>query len=81
MNRLTAEERGRVFRARERATLEPTSRHNAMSDQPFGPSSTYLGRRLAALGTTLIALAAGSAYHWVAFHLPTSLADALLPRL
>jgi hypothetical protein len=81
MNRLTLEERRRMFLARQEAgrqTLVQTFQPMAVTESSATPWLTQ------ALGTGMIvALLGGGLIAWqaLAFHVPTSIIEALLPRL
>ena len=80
MGALTAEERRRVFLARQAASRQALARR---STPVTGPEPhTLRRRRTAFLRAAMIAALLGTgwvAYHVVEFHMPASIADAL-PR-
>lgn len=84
MNRLTQEERRRVYLAQQKAREDMFARLQTVP--ATGPAESSMDRRkiLRLLKTGLIVTLLGGgvlAYHTLEFHLPASIVEVLLPRL
>ena len=82
MSRIRSEERHRVFLARQEANRRMLALPSVPTAACSPPSrGRWLGQLLKAM--MVVALLSGGwfAYHAVEFHVPTSLVEALMPRL
>ncbi|MGH7324390.1 MAG: hypothetical protein ACREJ9_07060 [Candidatus Rokuibacteriota bacterium] len=83
MNRLTPQERRKVYEAQQRAREIMLARLNAPVTSPAGPVIDEIGRRRLLKAAVIAAVLGGGflASTTLEFHLPASLIEALLPRL
>ncbi|MGH7325997.1 MAG: hypothetical protein ACREJ9_15330 [Candidatus Rokuibacteriota bacterium] len=83
MNRLTPEERRRVYLAQQRARASMLARLNAPLTVAAGSGADERGRRLLLTAMVIAAMLGGGflASQTFEFHRPASLVEAFLPRL
>lgn len=83
MNRLTPQERRRVYLAQQRARQSMLARLNAPPTAPVDSGADERGRRRLLKAVAIAAMLAGSflASQTFEYHPPASLIEALLPRL
>jgi hypothetical protein len=82
MDRLTPEERRRVSLARQEANRRTLARMSAPIASTPPPAPRHRLHRIVETAMTVALLGGGwFAYRAVEFHVPTSIVEALLPRL